>query len=299
MRSELEAAGFVVEVWDEDRIAQERLGGLLGVAAGSTRPPRLLAGRYRPTGAVGHLALVGKGITFDSGGLSIKPADNMEMMKYDMAGAAAVAAGAAAIGWLGLSVDVSVFVPLTDNMPSGSATKPGDVLTARNGKTIEVLNTDAEGRLVLADALCLAAEESPDLIVDIATLTGAARVALGSHIAALFASSDDLADQVRATAERAGERVWPMPLPADYRREIDSVVADMKNTGGRYGGAINAAMLLAEFVGESPWAHLDIAGPGWLFDDGPFGRKGLASGFGVRTVVALASELQSMHSPSI
>jgi leucyl aminopeptidase len=290
MGADLEDAGFTVEIWDETRIADEKLGALLGVAAGSVRPPRLLAGRYRPTGAERHLALVGKGITFDSGGLSIKTAEGMETMKSDMAGGAAVAAAAATIARLGLAVDVSVFVPLTDNMPSGSAVKPGDVLTARNGKTIEVLNTDAEGRLVLADGLALAAEEDSDLILDAATLTGAARVALGSHIAALFSSSEEVESQVRGAAERAGERVWPLPLPGDYRSNIDSPVADMKNTGGRYGGSINAALLLAEFVGETPWAHMDIAGPGWLFEDGPLGPKG-ASGFGVRTIVTLASEL--------
>ena len=288
--ADLADAGLEVEIWDEARIAKERLGAFLGVAAGSVRPPRLLVGRYRPTGAERHLALVGKGITFDSGGLSIKTAEGMETMKSDMAGGAAVAAGAAAIARLGLAVDVSVFVPLTDNMPSGSAVKPGDVLTARNGKTIEVLNTDAEGRLALADGLALAAEEGPDLIVDIATLTGAARIALGQHIAALFSSSDGVESQVRGAAERAGERVWPLPLPADYRSNIDSSVADMKNTGGRYGGSINAALLLAEFVGETPWAHIDIAGPGWLIEDGPLGPKG-ASGFGVRAIVTLASEL--------
>ncbi|MGH8912673.1 MAG: leucyl aminopeptidase family protein [Acidimicrobiia bacterium] len=298
MADDLEAAGFEVEVWDEAKIVAERLGGLAGVAAGSVRPPRMLVGRYRPAEATGHLGLVGKGIVFDSGGLSIKSATMMETMKSDMAGAAAVVTGAATIARLELAVEVSIFVPLTDNLPSGSATKPGDVLTARNGKTIEVLNTDAEGRLVLADGLALAAEEEPDLIVDMATLTGAARVALGDHIAALFASSDEVAALVEAAAEIAGERLWRMPLPADYRQVIDSTVADMKNTGGRSGSAINAALLLSEFVGETPWAHVDIAAPAWFLEDNPLGPKG-GSGFGVQTVVALASELERAGTPTL
>jgi leucyl aminopeptidase len=289
MADELLAAGFEVEVWEEERIEQEQLGGLQGVAAGSNRPPRMLVAHRRAAGRP-HLALVGKGIVFDSGGLSIKTSEGMETMKVDMAGGAAVAAAAGAIGRLELDLAVSAFVPLTDNMPGGSAQKPGDVVRIRNGKTIEVLNTDAEGRLVLADALSLAAEEQPDLIVDAATLTGAARVALGPHIAAVFAPDDDAREQCLGAAERAGERVWPFPLPPDHRNLIDSTVADMKNTGGKYGGAIAAALLLNEFVGEVPWVHLDIAGPAWLLEDGPLGPKG-GSGFGVRTLVELASEL--------
>lgn len=289
MSDELQAAGYETEVWEEGRIEDERLGGLLGVAAGSDRPPRLLVAR-RPAPGRPHLALVGKGIVFDSGGLSIKTSEGMETMKVDMAGGAAVAAAASAIGRLGLDVAVSVFVPLTDNMPGGSAQKPGDVVRIRNGKTVEVLNTDAEGRLVLADALALAAEAGPDLIVDAATLTGAARVALGPHIAAVFAASDVARERCLAAAERAGERVWPFPLPSDHRKLIDSGVADMKNTGGRFGGAIAAALLLAEFVDDVPWVHLDIAGPAWLLENGPLGPKG-GSGFGVRTMVEIAADL--------
>jgi leucyl aminopeptidase len=181
--------------------------------------------------------------------------------------------------------------PLTENMPGGSALRPGDVLKARNGKTIEVLNTDAEGRLILADGLSLAAEAGPDLIVDLATLTGACRMALGDEIAGLFGTGG-APEKVRRAAEAAGERVWPMPLPADYRKKIDSDVADMKNTGTRYGGAINAALLLKEFVGEVPWAHLDIAGPAWALEAGHYVAKG-GTGFGVRTLVALAEGLAS------
>lgn len=289
MSDGLREAGYETEVWEEDRIEIERLGGLIGVAAGSDRPPRLLVARRSAPGRP-HLALVGKGIVFDSGGLSIKTSEGMETMKVDMAGGAAVAAAAAAIGRLDLDLAVSVFVPLTDNMPGGSAQKPGDVVRIRNGKTIEVLNTDAEGRLVLADALALAAESGPDLIVDAATLTGAARVALGPHIAAVFAVTDAARERCLAAAERAGERMWPFPLPSDHRKLIESGVADMKNTGGKFGGAIAAALLLAEFVDDIPWVHLDIAGPAWLLENGPLGPKG-GSGFGVRTLVGLAADL--------
>jgi leucyl aminopeptidase len=289
MSERLREAGFETEVWEEDRIRNERLGGLLGVAAGSDRPPRLLVA-HRAAPDRPHLALVGKGIVFDSGGLSLKTAEGMETMKVDMAGGAAVAAAAVAIGELELDLAVSVFVPLTDNMPGGSAQKPGDVVRIRNGKTIEVLNTDAEGRLVLADALSLAVEAAPDLIVDAATLTGAARVALGPHIAAVFAVDDEARERCLAAAERAGERMWPFPLPSDHRNLIDSGVADMKNTGGKFGGAIAAALLLAEFIDDVPWVHLDIAGPAWLLEDGPLGPKG-GSGFAVRTLVELATDL--------
>ncbi|MGH9078541.1 MAG: leucyl aminopeptidase, partial [Acidimicrobiales bacterium] len=258
-----------IEVWDEDRIAEERLACLLGVARGSAQPPRLVKVGYHPPdpvvtddGHVPHLALVGKGITFDSGGLSLKTAGGMETMKTDMGGAAAVLAAVDAAAALGARLRITAFAPLTENMPGGSAIKPGDVLTARNGKTIEVLNTDAEGRLVLADGLSLAAEAEPDAIVDLATLTGAAVVALGKDVAALFGNDETLVAELEAAGNRAGEVLWPLPLPDDYRSHIDSDVADMRNVG-RPGqaGAIAAAMLLREFVGTLPWAHLDIAGP--------------------------------------
>jgi len=288
-------AELTVEVWDEDRIIAERLGGLLGVAAGSVRPPRLVRVDYRPAdpyefaGRVPHLALVGKGITFDSGGLSLKPPGGMETMKTDMGGAAAVLAAVDAIAALGGRTPVTAWAPMTENMPSGSATKPGDVLTTRSGKTIEVLNTDAEGRLILADGLTLAVEAEPDAVIDLATLTGAAIVALGKEIAGLFSNDDELSDAVRAAGTAAGEPSWPLPLPEDYAAHIESEVADMKNMG-RPGqaGSISAALLLQEFVGDVPWAHLDIAGPSRTDDNRGYNSKG-GSGFGVRTLVALAT----------
>ncbi len=285
-----EAAGLRVVVHDEDALREGGFGGLLGVAAGAHNPPRLVEMWHEPPDPRGFLAIVGKGVVFDSGGLSIKPAKGMEDMKTDMSGAAAVIGAMRVIGELGLPVRVLGITPLTENMPGGGALRPGDVLTIRNGKTIEVLNTDAEGRLILADGLSLAAEHEPDLIVDVATLTGAAKVALGDHIAGLFGNGDGAVAQVEAAAGRAGERVWRMPLPADYRAMIDSTVADMKNTGNRFGGAITAALLLKEFVGDIPWAHLDIAGPARASKDNGYTLTG-GTGFGVRTLVALAEDL--------
>lgn len=280
-------AGITVRVLDEHEIVAERLGGLRGVSLGSENPPRLVEFTYAPEGATAFLAFVGKGIVFDSGGLSIKPADGMETMKTDMSGAAAVYGAMRAIAALGLAVKVVGITPLTENMPSGSALRPGDVLTTRNGKTIEVLNTDAEGRLVLADGLALAAEQGPDLIVDVATLTGACKVALGEKIAGVFGGDEPTA-AVLAAAEAAGERMWRMPLPDEYRPLIDSDIADMKNsTGSRYGGAITAALLLKEFVGDVPWVHIDIAGPARASETEFYEPKG-GTGFGVRTLVELA-----------
>ncbi len=282
-----------VDVWDAERIGTERLGGVLGVARGSTQPPRLVVAEYRPSkpveiaGRTPHVVLVGKGITFDSGGLSLKTASGMETMKTDMAGAAAVLCALDALAALGAQIRVTAITPLTENMPSGEATKPGDVLTARNGKTIEVLNTDAEGRLVLADALSLAVEAGPDAIIDLATLTGAAVVALGKEIAGLFGNDERLCADVRAAGERAGEPSWPLPLPDDYRSHIDSEIADMKNVGrAGQAGAIAAAMLLREFVGSVPWVHLDIAGPARSDERAGYFAKG-GTGFGVRTLVEL------------
>ncbi|MCC7077917.1 MAG: leucyl aminopeptidase [Acidimicrobiia bacterium] len=282
-----DAAGLAVEVWEAPRIRDERLGGLLAVAAGSVEEPRLIRLTYTPdASARAHLVLVGKGITFDSGGLSLKPADGMESMKTDMSGAAAVMGAMSAIAALKPPVTVTAIVPASENMPSGAAQKPGDVFTARNGKTVEVLNTDAEGRLVLADGLSLAAELGPDAIVDVATLTGACMVALGPKCAGLFASDDALAGRVEDAAALVGEPVWRMPLMDDYKAMLESEVADMKNIGERWGGAITAGLFLSEFVGETPWAHLDIAGParadrtdGWIV-------KG-ATGFATRTLVEL------------
>ncbi len=284
-----------VEVWDQPRITAERLGGLLAVSRGSTQAPRLVRVDYKPAdpllieGRVPHLALVGKGITFDSGGLSLKTASGMETMKTDMSGAAVVLSAVDAAAAQRARIRITAFAPLTENMPGGSATKPGDVLTTRSGKTIEVLNTDAEGRLVLADGLTLAAEVGPDAIIDVATLTGAAIVALGNQIGGLFGNDDHLIAQVRAAAERAGEPLWPLPLPDDYRSHIESPIADMRNIG-RPGeaGSISAALLLREFVADVPWVHLDIAGPARSEEDSHYLTKG-GTGFGVRTLVALAT----------
>jgi leucyl aminopeptidase len=290
LADEATAAGMTAEIWDAGRLAEERMGGILGVGAGSDRPPCLLRLSHRPKRKRprSRLAFVGKGIVFDTGGISIKPADRMEEMKADMAGAAAVCAAAIAISRLGLPVEVSAYAALAENMPSGAAQRPGDVLTARNGKTIEVINTDAEGRLVLADAIALAAESVPDVIVDLATLTGACKVALGPKIAGVLGNDQAWIDRVLAAARSVGERVWQLPLPSDHRSMIDSDVADMKNTGGsRYGGAITAALLLAEFPGETPWVHLDIAGPAYGDKTEHYLPKG-GTGFGVRTLVELA-----------
>jgi leucyl aminopeptidase len=267
-------------------------GGLIGVNAGSAREARMLEVTYTPDSYTKTLAIVGKGIVFDSGGLSLKPAASMMAMKDDMAGAAAVLAGVQAVASLGLGVRVIAIAPLTDNLPSGTATRPGDVLTIRNGKTIEVLNTDAEGRLVLADALSLAVEREPDLILDLATLTGHCHIALGDYIAGAFGRDEDAMAAVLAAGDLAGERLWRLPLPVDHRKMIESDVADMKNTmtGSRYGGHIAAALLLAEFVGEVPWVHLDIAGPAWSTGTSGYIRKG-GTGFGVRTIVELARSL--------
>jgi leucyl aminopeptidase len=286
--------GLGVEIYDEDRIVEERLGGLLGVAAGSTEPPRFVRLDYEPDGVVDPVTvvLVGKGITFDSGGLSIKTANGMMTMKDDMSGAAAVLATMAGCGRLGVKTRVLGFMPLTENMPGGSATRPGDVLKIRNGKTIEVLNTDAEGRLVLADALSLAVEEAPDAIIDLATLTGACVAALGKDIAGLLGNDDALIAAVEQAGETASEALWPLPIPSGYHDHIDSDIADMKNMGvAGQAGALSAALLLQEFVGEVPWVHLDIAGPAFSDKNRGYIRKG-GTGFGVRTLLALLDTYQ-------
>jgi len=280
--------GLTVKVMDEAAIKRARLGGLLGVSRGSTQPPRFVELTYTPKGRPkGTLALVGKGLTFDSGGLSIKGGVGMMDMKMDMGGAAAVVGAMSVLPLLEPRCQVRAYLPMTDNMLGGDATRPGDVLTIRNGKTIEVLNTDAEGRLVLADALSLASEAKPDAIVDLATLTGACMVALGPRIAGLMGRDDGFLAQVEGASARTGERVWRLPLPADYRRMVDSPVADMKNIGGPHGGAITAGLILGEFVADGiPWAHLDIAGPAFTdSDDCEITRGG--TGFGVRLLVDL------------
>ncbi len=281
-----ERVGLAIEVIDEAGAEALGLGGLLGVARGSDEPPRLIKLTYDPAGADRTVALVGKGITFDSGGLSIKTAEGMMTMKTDMSGGAAVIAAMSALPALGPPVRVVGFVPATENMPGGRAIKPGDVLTTRSGTTVEVLNTDAEGRLVLADGLALAVEEEPDAIIDLATLTGACIVALGPKIAGLMGNDDELVDRVRSAAERVGEPAWPLPLPKEYRKQLDSEVADLKNIGGRHAGALTAGLFLQEFVGSVPWVHLDIAGPSRSDDDDGAVVKG-ATGAGVRTLLEL------------
>jgi leucyl aminopeptidase len=282
--------GIDITVYDRDQIEQERFGGLLAVSLGATNPPRMVVMSYRPAGATKTLALVGKGIVFDSGGLSIKPASGMETMKTDMSGAAVVFGTMRAVATLGLGVNVIGIAPLTENMTGGAAQRPGDIYSARNGKTVEVLNTDAEGRLVLADGLALAAESEPDLMVDIATLTGACKVALGGKIGGLFGSNEETAEQVLAAARRAGESMWWLPLEEDYRSKLDSPIADLKNIGDRYGGAITAALFLREFTSGLPWVHLDIAGPARADADDGYITKG-GTGFAVATLVAVAEEM--------
>lgn len=282
-----------VKVWNEDELVADGFGGIAGVGQGSTRPPRLVKVTYSPAGATRHLALVGKGITFDSGGLSIKPGAAMQTMKLDMAGAAAIVAATVAIAQLGLPIQVTAFACLAENMPSGSATRPGDVLTMRDGQTVEVHNTDAEGRLVLADGLALATEATPDLIVDVATLTGACMVALGLRTSGILANDDELSDQIFAASLTAGESMWPLPITEEMKSVVrSSSIADLRQHNPKpYGGTLFAAAFLREFVGEVPWAHLDIAGPsfneGSAYDYTPVGGTGV----GVRTLVQLATEL--------
>lgn len=279
--------GFAVEVWDESRIAAERMGSLLAVAKGSQRPARLAILRYTGNPGGPTLGLVGKGVTFDSGGLSLKPTDGMVDMKCDMAGAAAVLAGTQAIAELKLPVNVLGVLALVENMPGGRSMKLGDVLTARNGKTIEVLNTDAEGRLILADALCYASEHT-DRLVNFATLTGACMVALGTETSGLMTNDDGWADTISAAIGRAGERAWKLPMDSSYDGLIKSKVADMRNTGGgRWGGAIAGGKFLQQFVGSAKWVHLDIAGPAWSDSESATQDAG-GTGAMVRSIVEMA-----------
>ncbi len=289
IRAVAEEAGLSVEIWDADRIRAERFGGLLGVAAGSDEPPRFVILRHGKGGNAPTLALVGKGVTFDSGGLSLKPSASMEDMKSDMTGAAVVVSTLQAVARLGLPVNVAGYLALTENMTGGHAMKLGDVLTMRNGKTVEVLNTDAEGRLILADALSYAAEHSPARIIDLATLTGACMVALGPQIAGLFGNNDPLCEELQKVTQRTGERAWRMPLDDDFKEMLKSQVADLKNIGGKWGGAITAAKFLEQFVGSTPWAHLDIAGPSWSDSDQPRRDAG-GTGCFVRTLVRFIAQ---------
>ena len=279
-----------VEVLDEKALAKGGYGGVLGVGQGSANPPRLVRISYRPSRAKKHVALVGKGITFDSGGLSLKPNDAMTTMKCDMSGAAAVIAAVVAVAKLAPRVAVSAYAPMAENMPSGSAQRPSDVLTMYGGKTVEVLNTDAEGRLVLADALVRAGQDKADIIVDVATLTGACVVALGTRVSGIMANDDTLLDKIHDASGRAGEQMWPLPLPEELREKLDSPVADIANIGERWGGALSAGIFLKEFVPDGvDWAHLDIAGP--AFNDKPFGYtpKG-GTGAGVRTLIQIVED---------
>ncbi|NBM20396.1 leucyl aminopeptidase [Streptomyces sp. GC420] len=286
--------GIKVQVLDEKALAKGGYGGILGVGAGSAAPPRLVKLSYTSSRAKKHLALVGKGITYDSGGISLKPAGHNETMKCDMSGAAAVFAAVVAAARLGLEVNVTGWLALAENMPSGSATRPGDVLRMYSGKTVEVLNTDAEGRLVLADALTRASEEKPDAIVDVATLTGAMVLALGNRTFGIMANDDAFRTSLHEIAEEVGEQSWPMPLPAELRKGMDSSTADIANMGERMGGGLVAGLFLKEFVGEGiTWAHLDIAGPAFN-ESGPYGYtpKG-GTGSAIRTLVRLAERTAS------
>ncbi|BCL31164.1 leucyl aminopeptidase [Streptomyces aurantiacus] len=281
--------GIKVQVLDEKALEKGGYGGILGVGAGSASAPRLVKLSYTSSKAKKHLAFVGKGITYDSGGISLKPAGHNETMKCDMSGAAAVFAAVVAAARLGLEVNVTGWLALAENMPSGSATRPGDVLRMYSGKTVEVLNTDAEGRLVLADALAKASEDKPDAIVDVATLTGAMMLALGNRTFGVMANDDAFRSAVHEAAEEVGEAAWPMPLPDHLKKGMDSPTADIANMGERYGGGLVAGLFLKEFVGEGiTWAHLDIAGPAFN-EQAPFGYtpKG-GTGSAVRTLVRLA-----------
>jgi leucyl aminopeptidase len=284
--------GLDVEVLDERALRRGGYGGILGVGQGSTRPPRLVRLSYRPARPAAHLALVGKGITFDSGGLSIKPGEAMKTMKCDMAGAASVLAATVAVARLRLPLQVTTYAPLAENMPSGAAIRPGDVLVAHGGKTIEVLNTDAEGRLVLADALVRACADGPDVVLDVATLTGACVVALGQRYCGLMTDDDRLRARIPELATDAGDLFWPLPLPEEMRELLDSTVADIKNVGDRWGGAMQAATFLHEFVTDDVrWAHVDIAGPAFN-TGGAYGRTPRGgTGVAVPTLVRLAEAM--------
>jgi len=282
-------AGLECEVRDRAWAEEQGMGSFLGVAQGSEQPPKFIVLRYRGGGPT-HLALVGKGITFDTGGISIKPAAGMEEMKGDMSGGAAVIAALGAIARLKPAIDVTAIVPATENMPSGTAIKPGDVLRAMNGKTIEVINTDAEGRLILADALTYGVQQKPTAIIDVATLTGAISIALGNVAMGAMTNHEGLYARVQRASEASGEKVWQLPMYDEYKEQIKSEVADMKNTGGRGAGSITAAFFLKEFVDDTPWVHLDMAGVDFYEKEKGIIVKG-ASGIPVRTLVHLALDL--------
>jgi leucyl aminopeptidase len=278
--------GLQCEVFGADKIQELKMGAFWGVAQGSDEPPALIVLRYEPAGAPAnpHLGLVGKGITFDTGGISIKPADGMEKMKYDMAGGATMIGVMRAIALLKPKVKVTAIICATENMPSGKAQKPGDVQVAMSGKSIEIINTDAEGRLVLADGLCYARQLGCTHLVDAATLTGAVVVALGYVNAGIFASDEQMYERFTQANKRAGEKMWRLPLDDEYKEVIKSNIADIMNSGGRWGGAVTAAMFLKEFAEDTPWIHLDIAGTAWMEDQKPWIAKG-PSGIAVRSLI--------------
>jgi len=277
-----------LRVMEREDMEAMGMGALLGVAKGSNQPPRLITLTYEgDEDSEKSFGFLGKGITFDSGGISIKPSEGMEDMKADMAGAAAVMTALGAIAQLKPKINVTAIIPATENLPSGTALKPGDVLKAMNGKTIEVISTDAEGRLILADALSYARKLGLSPLIDLATLTGACRVALGTLYSGVFGNDQKLIDKVLKAAGKTGERMWQMPMPEEYKEQIKSEIADIKNTGNRYGGAITAALFLAEFVDNAPWVHLDIAGPRLSNKETGYTVKG-ATGFGVRSLIELA-----------
>jgi len=285
--------GMTVEIFEPEELRRRGMGALLAVGQGSVNPPRLVVLHYKgdPGSAKPTLGLVGKGITFDTGGISLKPGPDMHIMKTDMGGAAAMLGAMRVIGALRPRLNVTAIVATAENMPDGNAFRPGDILRAMNGKTIEIQNTDAEGRLVLADALGYAVELGLAPIVDAATLTGACSVALGPFYSGLFSSDDVVRDRLLAAAKTTGERLWPLPLDPDFRELLDSSCADLRNVGGREGGAITAAMFLKEFTGSQPWAHLDIAPTAFADSAGPYYAKGLATGHPVRTLAQLALDL--------
>lgn len=281
--------GLSVEVWGKKKIEAMKLAGLLAVNRGSAEEPRFIIIRYKLAGkARKKVSLIGKGITFDSGGLSLKPAKSMETMKLDMAGGAAIIGAMSRLPQFRPDIEVTGYIPTTDNLPGGNAQKPGDIIRYMNGKTVEVLNTDAEGRLILADGLALAARQKPDCMINLATLTGACMVALGTEVAGIFGNHQPLVDQLIRCGRDAGEKLWQLPLVKEYKEELKSSVADIKNIGGSYGGAITAALVLQEFVGNIPWAHLDIAGPAFTDKEAVTSPKG-GTGFGVRTLLRFLS----------
>ncbi|MEO6913820.1 MAG: leucyl aminopeptidase [Candidatus Baltobacteraceae bacterium] len=287
--------GIELDVLDEDRALKEGMGSFLSVAQGSAQPPKFIVMTYRGDPSSKEiLALVGKGITFDTGGISIKPADRMEEMKYDMSGGAGVIGAMLAIGTLKPKLNVIGIVPATENMPGGKATKPGDIVKAMNGKTIEVINTDAEGRLVLADGLCYANKLGATKIVDAATLTGAVVVALGHAASAAVSNNEEFLQQFLQAAKPTGERYWQMPLYEDYTTAMKSDIADLKNTGGRPGGTLTASAFLKSFVGETPWIHLDVAGTAYLDTESAWQAKG-PTGTPVRAFLALVEQLAGTH----